>query len=171
MKNSLISPVLGCIAILFTHTSCNQAVDEQSLIKTLNETAALSNRSDCDLCPEDEECCCGAWLQPGSSGAFLQICGTTNGMSACMGAATGNCPSFSGGGLIIELTLTEPRQPFCVGENSPFYIRNLSGTSTALIIITCQADLISSDTMWLQIPPNEFRYIGTNNACAMGPCE
>ena len=27
------------------------------------------------------------------------------------------------------------------------------------------------DTMWLQIPPNEYIYVGTDDACELSSCE
>lgn len=172
MKNSNIFPILLLsLGFSLIYISCELGSDQHNSILMPNDDVALTTRGDCDECPGDEECCCAVWGQPGFPDAMLQFCGTSNGLSACSGAATGNCPSFSGGGLFRTLDGDNPRQTFCVGENSPFYVRNLSGTTTARIIITCQADMTPPDTMWLQIAPGAYRYIETNNTCEISLCE
>lgn len=158
------------ILVLFL-ASCTQESDTQINAQKTNDNIPITTRGDCDECPGDDECCCAVWLQPGAPDVSLQFCGTTNGLSACSGAATGSCPSFTGGGLFRTLDSGNPRKTFCVGESSPFYVRNLSGTTTANIIITCQADMTPPDTMWLQIPPNEYIYVGTDDACELSSCE
>ena len=158
------------MAIIFVYSACDQGTDQHNTTMKPNDDIALSNRGDCDLCPGDDECCCMVFLQPSGTAVTLAFCGTSNGGSVCVGAATGNCPSFSGGGQTLVLSLDEPRKPFCMDENAPFYIQNTSGTTTALIIITCQADMTPPDTMWLQIPAGGFRYISTNGSCVVDPC-
>ncbi len=170
MKNIFLNIMLCMISMLLL-VACTQESDTRINTQNANDNTPLTTRGDCDDCPGDDECCCAVWLQPGATSATLQFCGTSNGLSACLGAATGNCPSFTGGGLFRDLDTDEPRKTFCVGENSPFYVRNLSATLTANIIITCQSDQTAPDTMWLQIAPSGFVYIETSNACVVTPCE
>lgn len=170
MKMSPFFYTLMIMSMIITYSACDQSADSHENNLRPNDDVALSTRGDCDLCPGDDECCCMVFLQPTGTGVTLAFCGTSNGGSVCLGSATGSCPSFSGGGQIISLTTDEPRKPFCMDENAPFYIQNTSATTTALIIITCQSDLTPPDTMWLQIPPGQFRYIQTDGNCAVGPC-
>lgn len=159
------------MTILLCHTACDQIDDQQIRDTIATGENELTVRSDCPACPGDEECCCIVWLQPTGTPVTLFFCGTSNGLASCTGSATGNCEAFSGGGLTVMLTSGEPRKPFCVNENSPFYISNTSLANPALIIITCQGDLFPPDTMWLQIPANTTRYIETNTDCEVEPCD
>lgn len=152
-------------------TSCEDVNDQSNQEFTPNDKTALTTRGDCDLCPGDDECCCAVWYQPTQTGTFiLQFCGTSTAGTACIGAAIGNCPSFSGGGISRTLTTMDNRKTFCVNENSPFYIYNTSTTDTIRIIVSCQIDITPPDTMWLKIPPLQFKYIETNANCEVGPC-
>ena len=171
MKKTLLVNIIACMTFLLMHTACDQGDDQHIPVSVLSSEHELSTRSDCPACPGDEECCCIVWLQPGAQSASLFFCGTSNGLAACTGSATGNCEAFSGGGLSISLDNNAPRQPFCVNEDSPFYIRNTSLLNMANIIITCQGDLFPPDTMWLQIPANTTRYIETNTDCEVTPCD
>ena len=169
-RNIFLIIILSTVS-MFMIFSCDRTSDQHNQMLKPNDDVALVTRGDCDECPGDEECCCAVWLQPGAPDVSLQFCGTTNGLSACAGAATGSCPSFSGGGLFRTLDSGNPRKTFCVGESSPFYVRNLSGTTSANIIITCQADITPPDTMWLQIPPNGYKFVSTDDTCELSSCE
>ncbi len=156
---------------MFIILSCDQASDQHNSNLKPNDDVALTTRGDCDLCPGDDECCCAVWYQPTQTGTFIhQFCGTSTAGTACIGAPTGNCPSFSGGGISRTLTTMDNRKTFCVNENSPFYIYNSHTTDTVRIIISCQIDIAPPDTMWLKIPPLQFKYIETNANCEVGPC-
>jgi hypothetical protein len=170
MKMSPFFNTLMIMSMIITYSACDQSSDAHENNLKPNDDVALSTRGDCDLCPGGDECCCMVFLQPTGIPITLEFCGTSNGGAVCVGAATGNCPSFLGGGQTLTLTLDDPRKPFCMDENTPFYIKNTTTTDTAKIIITCQADFTPPDTMWLQIPPGQFRYIQTNGNCAVDPC-
>lgn len=170
MKNLIPSSLLTIITFLFVLQACEDVHEQSNQVITPNDNIPISTRGNCDLCPDDDECCCAVWLQPGSSLASLTICGTSNGVVACIGSATGNCPSFTGGGILASLTSTDPSEGFCLNEGSPMYIRNI-GASTANIIVSCQVDItMSPDTMWLQIPPGITVYIQGNSSCVLEPC-
>lgn len=170
MKKSKFINLIACMTFLLMHTACDRGDDQHIPISVFSSEHELATRSDCPACPGDEECCCIVWLQPTGTPVNLFFCGTSNGLASCTGSATGNCEAFSGGGLAVSLTTMEPRKPFCVNENSPFYISNTS-LNQALIIITCQGDQFPPDTMWLQIPGGTTRYIETNADCEVAPCD
>jgi hypothetical protein len=170
MKKSFLFYILACVTSFISFTSCEDVNDQSNHVVTPNDNIPISTRGNCDLCPDDDECCCAVWLQPGSTAATLTICGTSNGAAACIGSGTVNCPSFSGGGVLATLTSGSPSQPFCLNEGTPFYIRN-GGMSTANIIVSCQVDItMAPDTMWLQIPVNATVYIQGNSSCVLEPC-
>jgi hypothetical protein len=171
MKNSNIFLILMLSLVsMFIIPSCDQTSDLHNSNLKPNDDVALTTRGNCTLCPDDDECCCAVWLQPGNQSASLFICGTSNGVVACIGSASGNCPSFTGGGVLASLNSTDPLQPFCLNEDTPFYIRNLNPSVIANIIVSCQVDLVAPDTMWLQIPGGATVYIQGNSSCVLEPC-
>ena len=171
MKNLIPVSILTLLSFLFILQACEDVNDQANHLVTPNDNIPISTRGNCDLCPDDDECCCAVWLQPGNTSANVVLCGTSNGAAACIGSATGNCPSFTGGGVLALLTSDAPIQPFCLNEGTPLYLRNLSNSSTANIIVSCQVDItMAPDTMWLQIPPLATVYIQGNSSCVLLPC-
>lgn len=170
MKNLFLIYILACVTSFISFTSCEDVNDQSNHVVTPNDNIPISTRGNCDLCPDDDECCCAVWLQPGSTAATVTLCGTSNGAAACIGSGTVNCPSFSGGGQVAVLTTTAPIHPFCLNEGTSFYIRNTGGVP-ANIIVSCQVDItMAPDTMWLQIPIGITVYIQGNSSCVLEPC-
>lgn len=105
---------------MFIILSCDQASDQHNSNLKPNDDVALTTRGDCDLCPGDDECCCAVWYQPTQTGTFiLQFCGTSTAGTACIGAPTGNCPSFSGVVFPGRLQLWITVKPFVLTKILP----------------------------------------------------
>ena len=90
-----------------------------------------------------------------------------------MGSSSG-CGSISGGGQLITLSVGTPRKLFCAGLNSSFRIRNFSTTDEADIIISCQAEDGTPQTIMVHLATAfntgyEF-YYSTNGDCELDDC-
>src|SRR3989337_4198553 len=109
--------------------------------------------------------CCGIWLQPNETSAFISICGTTDGLDACTGQPNSPCTNFSGGGYSFMLMTDDPRKPFCMEPGTSMWVANTHHTNIAKIIISCQGHLTNPDTTWLQIPPMTRWYFNVNTDC------
>ncbi len=162
--------ILACVScFLFLYACEKNEVQKSSTNTNLGEK--ILPRGDCIECPGLTECCCAVWFQDGETLADLRFCGTSNGMDNCSGDETDNCSSFHGGGLDILLNSFNPREPFCINENAPFWIENIATVGIAEIIVTCQGDMTNPDTLHLQIPPGQRLYFSTNGSCELEPCD
>jgi hypothetical protein len=156
--------IMLCLAGIALFAACDKATLQ-------SDSQSLQSRGDCDECPALNECCCGVWLQPFEQTADLIFCGTSNGLDNCSGDAVGNCESFSGGGQQIQLHyINNPKDPFCMIQGEAFWVYNNEPSGVVNIIITCQNNLTTPDTIHLQIPAGQRRYVGTNNSCEVGLC-
>jgi|SRR5690606_2567499 len=165
-----MKPNILFIAVLVILTGCGPA-ESNNLQDTARPDRLLQLRNDCEACDLEDGCCCGVWLQPGAVEAEIAICASTPGLTDCIGGGVGNCPSFSGRsyGSMLQ-SMSNPKLSFCNITEGPFWSYNLSGTSDALVIITCQDELSTPDTIWVQLAPNERRFIGSNTDCELDPC-
>lgn len=110
--------------------------------------AEVSTRADdCEDCGND--CCCFIELD-GDDAASIHFCGTTDGASACMET---ECGGMLGGGQLINLSLGTPRKLFCNEISGSFRIMNWSTTDDADIIISCQAEDGTPQTIMIHLDP------------------
>ena len=155
---------------MFVFLSCEKTEIQNTSSLSANNPA-IHTRGNCELCPDDEECCCIIYLLAPSTSGSVRLCGTANGGLDCSGNATTNCPSFSGGGIATSFTMLDHSEPFCMAENSPFYVMNTGSSGTLHVVVSCQSDLPNSDTIQLHIPAGQFRYVETNTDCEVSSCE
>lgn len=127
-------------------------------------------RSDCNQCPGDDECCCTVTLENNDNYAYLNLCGTSDGIGLCSGSD--ECGStFSGGFQQIDLSYPSHRgQVFCMGESSPFWIYNYHSTDVANFQLTCQNDHTAPQILHVQMQPGDKLYLETNASCEITTC-
>jgi hypothetical protein len=114
-------------------------------------------------------CCCFVELFANDNNATLQLCGTSNGASACLGGP--NCGgTFSTGGQFITLTTMNPKELFCMLDGGyPMWIKNISTTDTAKIWFSCIYEDV--DPYDLILDPGEVLYFETVSDCELDPCQ
>jgi len=164
MKNLKISirVVLATFVWALLFSGCH-LTDKQADLN--NSNAKVSTRADdCDEC---SNCCCFVELD-GDDAASLLFCGTEDGASAC--SESPSCGSFSGGGQLITLSVGTPRKLFCMGLNAPFRIQNFSATDEADIIVSCQAEDGTPQTIMIHLDPLEKVFITSNGSCEVEEC-
>jgi hypothetical protein len=132
--------------------------------------AEVSTRADdCQDCGSD--CCCFIQLD-GDDAASVLFCGTLDGASAC--EETSSCGTLTGGGQLIILSVGTPRKLFCGELNGSFYIRNWSTTDEVDVIISCQAEDGTPQTIMVHLevspgPGHEFFY-SIDSECELDDC-
>lgn len=168
MKTNSFLPIMICSFCSILFMSCDKTELQKGFTEPF-QIEPFTYRSDCEECPDENECCCGVELEFFDSHADIDVCGTSNGMGLCFGSD--DCGStFSGGYLDLELDTDESRKLFCMNKNSPFWIHNYHATDPAYIVITCQGDLISPQFVHIQLDPGETLYYETNGSCTIIPC-
>ncbi|HLF64282.1 MAG TPA: hypothetical protein VI603_11040 [Saprospiraceae bacterium] len=131
--------------------------------------AEVSTRADdCSDCGSD--CCCFIELD-GDDAASIHFCGTTDGAGACMHS---ECGGITGGSQLITLSVGTPRKLFCEALNSSFRIKNWSTTDEADIIISCQAEDGTPQTIMVHLnvagTPGDTFFYSTNGDCELDDC-
>ena len=153
---------------MFYLQACEDSIFNKSR-RVNEEPSSIFYRSDCQECPDDDECCCYVELN-GSDEAFLQFCGTSDGGGSCSGDPVCGLLSPTNGGQTINLDNFNPRQKFCMLQGYPFWITNSSTTDDVDIIISCQGDLTNPQEIMIHLDPLETVYIETNGSCQVGEC-
>ena len=162
--------MLTCMLCMFLPTACEKSSVRSSSTVVSNE--AIDARSDCDRCPEDDECCCAIELEfPDTEYADLRICGSSNWTDLCSGGAVSPCPAFSNGGHDEYLDELNPKLDLCMFEGNPFWVYNKDASLSVNLLITCQGDEILPQILQITIPPLGRVYFGVDGFCVVSECE
>ena len=167
MKTNSFIPVISitCMACLLLPMACEKVHFKTSDPKK-NENGIVFRGDECEmLC--DDDCCCFVELD-GDDATTLQLCGTSNGVSFCSGDQTcGTAPSD--GSQVLVLSTMTPKKLFCMLDgDAPFWIKNLSTTDDADIIMDCIFD--SETPIEIHLEPEETMYFETVSDCEVDPC-
>lgn len=162
--------------IFFCMPGCEKSA-LQNTVSEIKDESSIAPRTvaDCEDCPNEDDCCCGVWLQnPSGSSVSLDFCGTSDGTGSCPGAGGGDrkCTAFSNGGQNITLTSApnDYRKLFCVVPGSAFSLYNTSSTTNANVYLSCQHDLLAPQILTISIPPNSTYYYQSNGSCYLTTC-
>lgn len=173
MTKHINSLGIAFILSLLLITACEESSMQSSEIK-MEQAVTTRTVEYCYECPNDDDCCCGVWLQNTLQYARLDLCNTTDGTATCPAGGGGGgvewCPAFNAvGGQSIYLHSGNIRDAFCVAQGTTFSITN-TGPVNAYIKVTCQHDLTAPQILTLTIAPYSTWEFVTNNACELSDC-
>lgn len=170
MKTFINFPILFCMTSMLLISACERAEIQSALVTKLIDIV-IETRSDCQECPDLNECCCGVYLQnPETEDADITLCGTSDGPDLCSGATFGDCEVNSGGGHTFMLDEFNDKERFCMLQGSSFWIRNNSTTTSANIYISCQEDITNPQILQVTIPANSRNFYDVSGSCTLMLC-
>lgn len=169
MSKYSFSLIFACGLLLLSLTGCEKTAVQTPDKQLANPVAPRSVECEGYTCPDDDDCCCGVWLQNISETASLFLCGTSDGDNACTVPEVGDCPEAGGLSQTIYLDSNNFREGFCVTKGTTFYIRNM-GSSNANIRLTCQHDWTAPQILTLSIAPGWYVQYSANGICYLTDC-
>ena len=153
--------------MLINISSCEPA-DLQK--PTLAEPLWIMTRGECELCDDDELCCCELILTPMAATAMLRLCGTQNGIGTCSGTPPDPCEDFNDGGQSATLSSGDPKHEFCLTKNTPFSVTNI-GSQPASFSIVCWDQLSGQDQEVVGLGVGNTEYFFIYGGCDVEACE
>jgi len=134
-----------------------------------NQIDQIVPRSDCEYCPDEDECCCAVWLYHDHD-AQLEMCGTSDVTGSCSGSAICTIGSFSGGWQSFTLDDVTPTHPFCMVQGRAFWIQNTHPTDAVDNKISCQGDIVNPQILTIHLNHGDIFYYSIGGSCQILPC-